>query len=100
MFVVALLTGAASFFNYFWWANYEVPGALRIVSIAVQAALMAITIMAAIRYRGKRIRKSCDGAGYKIFTFPFAIMVLSIIGNAAVLAVLLLYALGVIPSPY
>jgi hypothetical protein len=94
--LVAALTGIAAFFNYYWWANYELPVALRVISIASQAVLTVITVIAAIRYRGKRLRKSYDGAGYKIFTVPFAIIFLLILGNIAVLAVLALFATGVV----
>ncbi|MDR1736720.1 MAG: hypothetical protein LBR85_07645 [Oscillospiraceae bacterium] len=96
MVIIAILTGAASFFNYFWWVNYELPGALKIVSIAVQAVLIVLTVIAAARYRGKRLRASFDRAGYRIFTLPFAVIFASILGNLAVLAVLILRAAGTI----
>jgi hypothetical protein len=96
--VIALLTGAASLLNYFWWANNELSAELRIVSIAAQAVLTLLTVIAAVRYRGKRLRKSYDGAGYKIFTVTFAVVIMSVLGNIAVLAVLSLRMAGVIKS--
>jgi hypothetical protein len=98
MVALAVLTGAASLLNYFWWANYELPGVLQIVSIAVQAALMILTVVAAVRYRGNRLRASYNKAGYKIFTVPFAVIFVFILGNLAVLTVLILRAVGIIPS--
>jgi hypothetical protein len=92
--VIALLTGAASHLNYFWWANYELSAEFRIISIAAQAVLTLLTVIAAVRYRGKRLRRSYDGAGYKIFTMPFAVVFLSVLGNIAVLVVLLLRMMG------
>jgi hypothetical protein len=96
--VIALLTGAASFLNYFWWANYELSAEFKVISIAAQAALTLLTVIAAVRYRGKRMRKSYDGAGYRIFTVPFALVFISVLGNAAVLVVLSLRMAGVIQN--
>jgi hypothetical protein len=98
VFVIALLTGAASFFNYFWQANYELSAELRIISIAAQIVLMFLTALVLFRYRGKRLRKSYDGAGYKIFTVPYAIIFVSALGNLAVLIVLALRVTGVIQN--
>jgi hypothetical protein len=100
MLVLALLTGAASLFNYFCWSNYELPAELRIVSITVQFALTVITVMSAIRYRGKRLRASYNKAGYKIFTFPFAIIFGSVLANLAILAILVLRMTGIMQSLY
>jgi drug/metabolite transporter (DMT)-like permease len=98
MIVIALLTGIGSLLNYFCWANYELSSELRMASLIVQIAMMSITVIAAIRYRGKRVRKSYDGAGYKIFTVLFALMVLSLLGNVSVLMMLYLHMTGVIQS--
>jgi hypothetical protein len=98
MLIIAILTGAASFANYLWWASIGLPDGLKIASLAAQAALTLITAVTAARYRGKRLRKSYDGAGYKIFTLPFALVVLSLLGNLAVLTVLLLNLIGVIKA--
>jgi hypothetical protein len=92
--VIALLTGAASFLNYFGWTNYDLSAEFKIISIATQAVLTLLTVIAAVRYRGKRLRRSYDGAGYKIFTIPFAVVFLSVLGNIAVLVVLLLRMMG------
>jgi hypothetical protein len=92
--ILAILTGVASFFNYYWQANFELSPAMQIVSIAGQAALLAATLAAAVLYRGRRLRNGYEG--YKVFTLPFAVIVLSILGNIAVLAVLILNALGVL----
>jgi hypothetical protein len=96
--VIVLLTGAASLLNYFWWANYELSVEFKIISIAAQTALLLLTVIAAVRYRGKWLRKSYDGAGYKIFTIPFAVVFLSVLGNIAVLVVLLLRMMGVVQA--
>jgi hypothetical protein len=94
MLTLAILTGVASFFNYYWQANFELSPTMQIVSIAGQAILLAATLAAAVRYRGRRLRNGYEG--YKVFTLPFALIVLSILGNAAVLAVLVLNTLGVL----
>jgi hypothetical protein len=96
--LVALLTGVASLLNYFWWANSELSAEFKIISIAEQAVLTLLTVIAAVRYRGKWLRRSYDGAGYKIFTLPFALVFMSILGNIAVLAVLSLRMAGVIQN--
>jgi hypothetical protein len=98
MVVIAVFAGIAALFNYFLWANYELPAVLRVISIAAQAMLVVITVAAAIRYRGKRHRLSYDRAGYKIFTLPFALIFVSILGNIAVLTVLSLYMMGFLSS--
>ncbi len=83
MVFVAIITGIAALLNYAWQANFELSSALQIVSIAVQAILTAVTIFAAVRYRGRRQRMGYEG--YKVFTFPFAIIFISLLGNAAIL---------------
>jgi hypothetical protein len=95
---IAVLTGVCSLINYFLWSSYELPDVLKIVSIAVQIILTAVTVIAAVQYRGRRLRMSFDTAGYKIFTFPFALIFLSIVGNTAVLTVLFLRMTGVIQN--
>jgi hypothetical protein len=92
---LAIATGVASLFNYYWRANFEPNAAMQMLSVAGQAALMALTLFAAVKYRGGRMRRGFEG--YKIFTLPFGLIVLSLLGNAAVLAVLVLNALGVLP---
>jgi hypothetical protein len=91
---LAIVTGVASLFNYYWRANFEPNAAMQILSVAGQAALLLLTLAAAVGYRGRRARMGFEG--YKIFTLPFGLIVLSLLGNAAVLAVLVLNAMGVL----
>jgi hypothetical protein len=98
MIALAILTGILSILNYAWWLSAELSPTLQIISIAAQAVLAVITIFAAVRYRGKRVRKSYDGAGYKIFTIPFAVIFLSILGSIAILVVLFLRMTGAITA--
>ena len=83
MVLIAILTGILALLNYAWQANFELSSSLQIVSIALQVVLMVITVIAAVRYRGRRRRMGFEG--YRVFTFPFAIIFLSILGNAAIL---------------
>ncbi len=93
MVFMAILTGIAALLNYAWQANSELTSVLQIVSIAAQGILLALTIIAAVRYRGKRRRMGYEG--YKVFTFTFAIIFLSLLGNAAILFGFILNITGV-----
>lgn len=96
--VLAIVTGVLAFLNFYGWTNGAITGALQIVSIIVQAVLLAATVFAAARYQGVRRRKLYPMAPYKIFTLPFAVILVSALGNACVLVVLTLRLSGIISS--
>jgi hypothetical protein len=98
MLIIALLIGVASLFNYWGWANYELSETLKVASIAGQFILALVTVFTAARYRGKRLRRSYDGAGYKIFTISYGLIFLSALGNIAVLIVLVLRMIGMVQT--
>ncbi|MDR1668620.1 MAG: hypothetical protein LBR76_01510 [Oscillospiraceae bacterium] len=98
MLILAIFTGVASLFNYFWWANYMPSPALQYVSLAAQVLLTAVTAAAAIGFRGRRTRKNYDGARFKVFTLSYALVFFSLLGNLAVLTVLVLFKLGVLKA--
>lgn len=91
MLLLGLLAGLGTFFNYFAvTANYYPL----LFAIVLQIILFLLATFSLIRYQGRRLRPSYDRAGYSIWTFSFAIILLSFIGNLAVLAVLLLNQFG------
>jgi hypothetical protein len=98
MIFIAIATGVLSFLNYVWQANYPLSGLLQIISLIAQAALTAVTFAAMLRYRGKRSRASYDGGHYRVFTLRFGLIFLSMLGNIAVLVVLILHTSGIISS--
>lgn len=93
MSLIAIFTGLGTLFNYYSVSSdtYSL-----FFAIILQAVLFLVTTITLISYRGRRSRPSYDRAGYSIWTFSFAIIVLSFIGNLAVLAVLILNQLGYI----
>jgi hypothetical protein len=98
MVILAVVTGALSFFNYFWQANYSLPVLPQTASVIAQAVLMILTLAAAVGYRGRRSRPSYDGGHYRVWTFRFAVIMISMLGNAAVLVVLALFRFGIIAA--
>jgi hypothetical protein len=94
--VVAILTGLGSVGNYWWVANGDVSSALRLVAVVVQAVLLVITIGAAIRYSGRRSMRSPESPFYRIWTGRFAVIMISLLANLAVLVVLVLHLTGVL----
>jgi hypothetical protein len=94
--LLAVATGILSFINYFWQANYPLSEFLKIAGLTAQIVFVILTVAAMLTYRGKRSRLSYDGGHYKVFTFRFAVIVLSLIGNVSVLAVFILRACGIV----
>lgn len=93
MLILAILTGAAALFNY-----YAVTAAIYplLLALMIQLLLFVVTMIAVIGYRGRRNRPSYDGAGYSIWTVSFAIMMVSLLGNLAILVVLFLNQLHIL----
>lgn len=93
MVFLAILTGIGGLFNYYGVtsATYSI-----IVAILLQVVLFLLTSLALVSYQGRRSRPSYDRGGYRIWTFSFALIILSFVGNLAILVVLLLNQLGYI----
>ena len=96
MIFVAILTGIGGLLNYAWRASGHLTSTLEIVHMSAQVILMALTVFAAVRYRGRRQKMGHEG--YKVFTLPFAVIYLSILGNAAILVAFILHLTGVIQN--
>ncbi|MDR1693361.1 MAG: hypothetical protein LBR72_08390 [Oscillospiraceae bacterium] len=96
MLFLAIFTGIATLLNYFWWANYPPSGGMQLVSIVGQVLLTILTVAAMVRFRGRRTRKNYEMV--RVFTLPFGLMFLSLLGNLAVLVILVLLKLGVLQS--
>ncbi|MDR0922476.1 MAG: hypothetical protein LBM95_08845 [Lactobacillales bacterium] len=94
--VLGILTLIASFVNYTAWASGYFSGSLELISLLIQGVLTFIMLLAGISYNGKRMRKSYDGGAYRIFTLPFSVILLSILGNGSVFVVLLLKFLRIV----
>ena len=98
MLFLAVLTGALSLANYALWVNFPLELPLKIAAIAAQVVFTALTVFAAVSYRGKRMRNSYGFAGYKIWTIPFAVILVSLLGNICILVILFLFMTGRITS--
>lgn len=94
--LVAILTGAMSLANFYMWSKGRVTGGMQYVSVSLQLFLLILTIAAAISYGGRRRKKLYPMAPYKIFTLPFGIILVSLLGNLCVLAAVLFYTFGVV----
>lgn len=91
MLLLALLTGIGTFFNYFAIVNQTYPLPL---AIFIQLFLFGLTLISLLSYKGKRSRPSYDGGWYTIWTIPFALIILSFLGNLAALIIFLLNQFG------
>ncbi len=85
MVLLAIATGALGLLNYVWQANALLPQYLQAISVVEQLILTIVTVAAMVGYKGKRDRPSYDGGFYKVWTFRYAIIILSFIGNMALL---------------
>lgn len=95
MVLLAIFTGAASLLNYYTLTNSLYP--LLLAGI-IQLVLFILTTAAAIGFRGRKSRPSYNGVRYSIWTFSFALIVISLIGNFSILVVLLLKQLNIISN--
>ncbi len=93
---LAIVTGVLTLLNYYWQSAYDLSVPLQVVSVVAQAVLLTGTILAAVAYQGRRSRPSYGGGWYRIWTFRFAIIVLSLLGNVCVLVVLVLHLAGLV----
>ncbi|MDA3974146.1 hypothetical protein PF023_08825 [Enterococcus thailandicus] len=91
MLVLALFTGIGTFFNYSAMVNHTYP---LLLAIFFQLILFGLTLISLLSYKGKRSRPSYDGGWYTIWTIPFALIILSFLGNLAVLVIFLLNQFG------
>lgn len=91
MLVLALLTGVGTFFNYSAITNltYSLP-----LAIFFQFILFGLTLIPLLGYKGRRSRPSYGGGWYTIWTIPFALIILSFLGNLAALVIFLLNQFG------
>jgi hypothetical protein len=97
MLAIALLTGALSLANFFLWTRGTIAGGmLQTVSIFGQLILLALTVFAVVRFQGTRRKKLYPMAPYKVFTIPFAVILVSLLGNLCILIVLVLKTMGII----
>lgn len=95
MLFLSILFGCLGLLNYLGWTSGIFIGALQVVSIVAQVVLFGLSVLAAIRYQGKR-RKRIYVMDFKVFTIPFAITLVSAFGNLCLLVVLVLNATGVL----
>ena len=93
--LAAILTGAMSLLNYYLWSSGNLTDKMQFASLFIQLILLIVTSAAAILYNGRRRKKLYSMAPYKIFTLPFGIILISLIGNLCVFAVMLLNIPGV-----
>lgn len=91
MLVLALLTGIGTFFNYSAITNHTYSLSL---AIFFQLILFGLTLIPLLSYKGRRSRPSYDGGWYTIGTIPFALIILSFLGNLAALVIFLLNQFG------
>lgn len=91
MLVLALLTGIGTFFNYSAITNHTYSLSL---AIFFQLILFGLTLIPLISYKGRRSHPSYDGGWYTIWTIPFALIILSFLGNLAALVIFLLNQFG------
>ncbi len=96
MLVLAIVTGILAGLNYYWQSDESLALPLQIVGLAAQLVLTALTIIAASRFRGRRSRPSYGGGHYRIWTFSFGLIVLSLLGNVCILVAFALHLSGVI----
>lgn len=91
MLFLALLTGVGALLNY-----YAVTASIYslLPATIIQFFLFVLTVIALIAYKGRRSRPSYDGGWYKIWTFSFALIVISFIGNFSILIVFILNLTG------
>jgi hypothetical protein len=89
--LISILTALASCFNYAWWLYGEPIQAL---SIAVQIVLVLLTITAAAIYPKTRLRPAYELGMPRVFTFGFAIIVLSLFANIGILIAVLMLMQG------
>lgn len=90
---LAILAGIGAFFNY-----YAITSEMYSLFFAIilQLGLLLLAIIALIGFRGQRFRRSYDGGWYKIATVRFALIMISLLGNFAILVVFILNQLGYI----
>ncbi len=98
MIILAIITGALSALNYYWHAGYNLSIFQEMVGLIAQVFLAILTVLAAIAYRGQRDRPSYGGGHYRIWTFRFCIIVISLLGNFSILIVFILHMAGVVSS--
>ncbi|MFD1319248.1 hypothetical protein [Loigolactobacillus zhaoyuanensis] len=91
MFLLAIITGTLTLMNYFFLTNQTYAP---LIGSLLQVILLALTLVAAVKYRGQRQRHDYAGRGYQIFSLRFSIILLACLGNIAVLIVVLLNLFG------
>ncbi|WP_100066041.1 hypothetical protein [Miniphocaeibacter massiliensis] len=94
MVFLAILTGLLSLGNFYINANWNLSESAVFLTLIAQVVLTILTIFAAFGYKGRR---EVNGyKGYKIWTFRFAIIMVSVLGNICVLATIGLNKFGII----
>ncbi|ATO54311.1 hypothetical protein AB0Y04_06250 [Loigolactobacillus coryniformis] len=91
MSLLAIITGILTLVNYAFLTGQIYPV---FIGVFLQAVLTIVTFMTALAYRGRRQRRDYVHGGYKIFTLRFGIIMVSCLGNLAVLIVILLNLFG------
>lgn len=89
MVFLSILTGLLGLFNYYSQANAMFPF---ILSLLGQIMIFLLALFARIAFKGRRKKNGYEG--YNIWTFPYAITILSLFGNGAILVVFILHQLG------
>lgn len=91
MFLIAILTGILTIGGYFLVMNSTITLTMATV---IQLGLLLLTIMAIVLYRGPKKRRTYEGGWYKVWTFRYAILMFSLLGNLAVFVVYVLNLFG------
>lgn len=86
MVFLAILTGLGTVGNYLA-VSRDIYGLT--LALIIQVVLAVLTLIAAVGYGGRRTRPSYSEWGVRYFRIPFALIFLSIIGNAVMLFLLI-----------
>jgi len=78
--LLAIISGAAAIWNF---------GNLHNVILAI--VTLVIAIAGVVLYQGRRSRRNYSNHITRIFTLPFAICILSLVGNLAVAAAIIFH---------
>ncbi|MFC6170926.1 hypothetical protein [Loigolactobacillus jiayinensis] len=91
MSLLAIVTGFLTLANYYFLTGQTYSP---LIGSLLQTVLLIATIRAVFSYRGRKQRSDYQQRGYQIFTWRFAIIIFSFLGNIAVFVVILLNLFG------
>jgi hypothetical protein len=94
--LISIITILVSFVNYALCASDTTPFSTHIPNLILEAVFVFVSCLAVLGYRGKRTLWDYERRGYRIFTIGFAVTILALFANIAVLAIIALHQSGVI----